>query len=162
MMPTCRWAPLRHVQVGTPRLYETASFTPKVRYNKEAAPWLPDHHSLGRWQAAASMPSNRALRAMQRAAQQPARRKKYIKPMFVSNKWKVLRGDEVMVMAGKDRGTTGTVLQVLRDKARPRVVVEGRNLVRPSQRWRLVPRCPAAHLPASARKRADIRQPARD
>jgi len=129
---------------------------PKVRYNKEPAPWFLHHHSLGRWQAAASMPSNRALRAMQRAAQQPARRKKYIKPMFASNKWKVLRGDEVMVMAGKDRGTTGTVLQVLRDKARPRVVVEGRNLVRPSQRWRLVPRCPAARLPASARNRADF------
>jgi hypothetical protein len=99
------------------------------------------------------MPSNRALRAMQRAAQQPQRRKKYIKPMFESNKWKVLRGDEVMVMAGKDRGTTGTVLQVLRDKSRPRVVVEGRNLVRPSQRWLLVLRFPAARLATSARKR---------
>lgn len=68
-------------------------------------------------------------RAIQKAMSNPRGRKKFIKPMFYSNKWKVLRGDQVMIMAGKDKGQTGTVLQVIRDKARPRVVVEGRNLV---------------------------------
>ena len=69
------------------------------------------------------------MRAMQRKLNTPRGRKKFIKPMFESDKWKVLRGDQVMIMAGKDKGQTGTVLKVIRDKARPRVVVEGRNLV---------------------------------
>ncbi|CAI5949968.1 unnamed protein product [Closterium sp. NIES-64] len=42
--------------------------------------------------------------------------------------WKILRGDKVMVMAGKDRGQTGTVTAVLKDKNR--VVVEGLNLAK--------------------------------
>ncbi len=50
--------------------------------------------------------------------------------MFESGRWKIVRGDTVMIMAGKDKGQTGTVLQVIRDKARPKVKVEGRNLVR--------------------------------
>ncbi len=48
---------------------------------------------------------------------------------------RVLRDDEVMVIAGDDKGKTGRVLRVLREKSR--VVVEGVNLVhrhiRPSQ-----------------------------
>ncbi|CAI5522809.1 unnamed protein product [Closterium sp. Naga37s-1] len=42
--------------------------------------------------------------------------------------WKILRGDKVMVMAGKDRGQTGTVTAVLKEKNR--VVVEGLNLAK--------------------------------
>lgn len=49
--------------------------------------------------------------------------------MFDRNKWKILRGDTVMIMAGKDRGQVGTVLKVMRDVKFPKVVVEGLNLV---------------------------------
>lgn len=48
--------------------------------------------------------------------------------MFERNKWRILRGDKVMIMAGKDRGQVGTVLKVIRDPHFPRVVVEGLNL----------------------------------
>ena len=51
------------------------------------------------------------------------------KPMFDRDKWKILRGDKVMIMAGKDRGQVGTVMRVMRDTRWPRVVVEGLNLV---------------------------------
>ena len=53
-----------------------------------------------------------------------------IKPMFKRGVWRIVRGDSVMIVAGKDRGATGTVLKVFRDVRRPRVLVEGRNLVR--------------------------------
>lgn len=49
--------------------------------------------------------------------------------MFERDKWKILRGDKVMIMAGKDKGQVGTVLKVIRDEQFPRVVVEGLNLV---------------------------------
>eukprot|EP00897_Mesotaenium_endlicherianum_P000457 jgi/Mesen1/10411/ME000081S09797 len=42
--------------------------------------------------------------------------------------WKILRGDKVMIMAGKDRGLTGTVQDVLRPKNA--LIIEGRNLVK--------------------------------
>ena len=42
-------------------------------------------------------------------------------------KRKIRRGDEVLVIAGKERGKTGRVLQILTD--RDRVVVEGVNMV---------------------------------
>jgi large subunit ribosomal protein L24 len=48
--------------------------------------------------------------------------------MFDRNKWKILRGDTVVVTAGKDRGQRGVVLRVVRDDRFPRVVVEGLNL----------------------------------
>ncbi|KAL4458071.1 hypothetical protein ABPG75_012936 [Micractinium tetrahymenae] len=54
--------------------------------------------------------------------------RKAAQAMFERNKWRILRGDKVMVMAGKDRGQVGTVLKVLRDPDFPRVVVEGLNL----------------------------------
>lgn len=54
--------------------------------------------------------------------------RKGFKAMFQSNKWKVLRGDTVMVVAGKDKGQVGTVQKVIRDDKYPRVVVEGLNL----------------------------------
>jgi len=42
-------------------------------------------------------------------------------------KFKIKSGDTVRVMSGKDRGKTGTVLKVIRDK--DRVLVEGVNIV---------------------------------
>lgn len=55
--------------------------------------------------------------------------RKGFKAMFDRDKWRVLRGDKVMLMAGKDKGQIGTVLKVIRDNKFPRVVVEGLNLV---------------------------------
>lgn len=52
-----------------------------------------------------------------------------VKPMFDRNKWKILRGDQVMITTGKDSGQTGTVTKVIRDRKFPRVIVEGLNLV---------------------------------
>ena len=46
--------------------------------------------------------------------------------------YKIRRGDQVVVTAGKDKGKTGKVLQVL--PARGRVVVEGVNLVKKHQK----------------------------
>ncbi len=43
-------------------------------------------------------------------------------------KLKIKKGDEVMVIAGKDRGKRGRVLRV--DRERQRVVVEGVNFVK--------------------------------
>jgi large subunit ribosomal protein L24 len=47
-------------------------------------------------------------------------------------KIKLRKGDTVLVVAGKDRGKTGRVIRVLRD--RDRVIVERVNLVRRHQR----------------------------
>lgn len=49
--------------------------------------------------------------------------------MFERNKWKILRGDKVVIIAGRDKGETGIVSKVIRDDRIPRVIVEGRNLV---------------------------------
>ncbi|CAL8467125.1 g6661 [Coccomyxa elongata] len=54
--------------------------------------------------------------------------KKAIKAMFPSGKFKILRGDKVVITAGKDKGQTGIVSRVIRDVKIPRVIVEGRNL----------------------------------
>jgi large subunit ribosomal protein L24 len=43
-------------------------------------------------------------------------------------KFKLKKGDLVMVMSGKDRGTKGHILEVIR--AKDRVVVEGVNIVK--------------------------------
>jgi hypothetical protein len=59
----------------------------------------------------------------------PSKPLRAIKPMFQKDKWRVLRGDLVQIMAGKDKGLTGRVISVIRDKRFPRVVVEGRNMV---------------------------------
>ncbi|KAL5796667.1 hypothetical protein ACOSQ2_001487 [Xanthoceras sorbifolium] len=40
--------------------------------------------------------------------------------------WKVLRGDNVMIIRGKDKGETGTIKRVIRSQNR--VIVEGKNL----------------------------------
>ncbi|XP_021976491.1 50S ribosomal protein L24 isoform X1 [Helianthus annuus] len=42
--------------------------------------------------------------------------------------WKILRGDNVMIIRGKDRGETGTIKRVIRSQNR--VIVEGKNLVK--------------------------------
>ena len=42
-------------------------------------------------------------------------------------KMKIRRGDDVLVIAGKDKGKTGRVLQMVSDK--DRVIVEGVNMV---------------------------------
>ncbi|XP_026450646.1 uncharacterized protein LOC113350737 [Papaver somniferum] len=43
-------------------------------------------------------------------------------------KWKVLRGDNVIIIRGKDKGETGVVKRVVRTQNR--VIVEGKNLVK--------------------------------
>nr|DAD19599.1 TPA_asm: hypothetical protein HUJ06_021062 [Nelumbo nucifera] len=42
--------------------------------------------------------------------------------------WKILRGDNVMIIRGKDRGETGVIKRVIRSQNR--VIVEGKNLVK--------------------------------
>ncbi|GAB2234398.1 hypothetical protein Droror1_Dr00003649 [Drosera rotundifolia] len=42
--------------------------------------------------------------------------------------WKILRGDNVMIIRGKDRGETGIIKRVIRSQNR--VMVEGKNLVK--------------------------------
>lgn len=54
--------------------------------------------------------------------------RKGFKEMFARNKWRIMRGDRVQIVAGKDKGQTGTVLKVIRDHQFPRVVIEGLNL----------------------------------
>ncbi|MCL7045941.1 hypothetical protein MKW94_016752 [Papaver nudicaule] len=42
--------------------------------------------------------------------------------------WRILRGDNVMIIRGKDKGETGVVKRVVRTQNR--VIVEGKNLVK--------------------------------
>ncbi|KAJ4877497.1 KOW domain-containing protein [Raphanus sativus] len=42
--------------------------------------------------------------------------------------WKILRGDNVMIIRGKDKGETGTIKRVIRSQNR--VIVEGKNLIK--------------------------------
>lgn len=57
------------------------------------------------------------------------RKLSHIKPMFERDKWRILRGDKVKIITGKDRGEVGIVAKVIRNVRFPRVIVEGRNLV---------------------------------
>lgn len=59
-----------------------------------------------------------------------------IKPMFPKDKWRILRGDLVQIVDGADKGLTGRVMRVVRDKRAPMVYVEGRNMVRRTLRMR--------------------------
>ena len=59
----------------------------------------------------------------------PSKPYKALKPMFKRDVWRILRGDTVEIIAGKDKGEQGKVIAVMRDKRFPRVVVEGKNLV---------------------------------
>lgn len=72
-------------------------------------------------------------------------KKRAIKSMFQSGKYKILRGDKVIITAGKDKGQTGIVSKVIRDEKIPRVIVEGRNLVRAQQIFSVY--CPIDVLP---------------
>lgn len=56
-----------------------------------------------------------------------------IKSMFQNQRWNIVRGDRVQILAGKDKGQQGIVRKVIRDIKVPRVLVEGRNLVRPAR-----------------------------
>jgi large subunit ribosomal protein L24 len=47
-------------------------------------------------------------------------------------KTRIKKGDEVVVLAGKDKGRTGQILKVLRDEGR--VLVQGINMVKRHQR----------------------------
>lgn len=58
-------------------------------------------------------------------------RKRALKAMFPRNKWRILKGDSVMITAGKDAGQTGIVSKVHRDPKSPGVTVKGMNLVMP-------------------------------
>ena len=49
-------------------------------------------------------------------------------------KYKIKKNDQVQIMAGKDRGKSGRVLRVDRDRGR--VVVEGLNMVKKAMRPR--------------------------
>ena len=50
------------------------------------------------------------------------------KPIVNFKKWKILRGDEVIVIAGKDKGKRGVVRSVKRTKNK--VIVDGVNYVK--------------------------------
>jgi len=54
--------------------------------------------------------------------------RKALPSQFPRNKWKILRGDQVVILAGKDRGESGTVTKVIRSPTFPRVIVESLNL----------------------------------
>lgn len=49
--------------------------------------------------------------------------------MFPKGQWKLLRGDNVIIKAGKDAGQTGIISKVHRDNKKPGVTVKGMNLV---------------------------------
>ncbi len=49
--------------------------------------------------------------------------------MFQRGTWRIVRGDLVRIIAGRCKGEHGQVLNVIRDPRRPRVIVEGHNLV---------------------------------
>ena len=52
-----------------------------------------------------------------------------MKSMFPRGQWKLLRGDNVIIRAGKDAGQTGIISKVHRDDKNPGVIVKGMNLV---------------------------------
>jgi large subunit ribosomal protein L24 len=52
----------------------------------------------------------------------------------IAVKYKIKKNDQVQIMAGKDRGKSGRVLQVDRDRGR--VVIEGLNMVKKAIRPR--------------------------
>ena len=54
------------------------------------------------------------------------------KPVHVDHKFRIKKGDTVMLICGKDKGKTGTVRRILYD--RDRAVVEGLNLVKKAVR----------------------------
>ena len=57
------------------------------------------------------------------------RHRKGLQLMFPKGQWKLLRGDSVIIKAGKDAGQTGIISKVHRDNKKPGVIVKGMNLV---------------------------------
>jgi hypothetical protein len=57
-----------------------------------------------------------------------------VRPMFQTGRWRIFVGDMVFVNHGPHKGASGRVLQVIRDRRVPQVVVEGVNLVRGSRK----------------------------
>lgn len=55
--------------------------------------------------------------------------KKALKPMFKYDKWRIVSGDTVRILCGKDKNQEGVVRKVYRDKKVPKVLVQGINLV---------------------------------
>ena len=55
------------------------------------------------------------------------RPEKTVKPWLRLRKWKIIRGDQVMILSGKDKGQIGLVREVIRK--RNAVIVSDRNLV---------------------------------
>lgn len=55
---------------------------------------------------------------------------KTIAPMFRRCPvWRIAEGDIVQIVTGKDKGKVGKVITVQKDIRKPKVIVEGRNLV---------------------------------
>jgi len=50
----------------------------------------------------------------------------------MAEKFKIKKGDQVVILTGKDRGKTGEVLEIRR--ARDRVIVQGINMIKRHQR----------------------------
>jgi hypothetical protein len=126
---------------GPPRARSGRTRAPRARAPRRAAPRRRRRRRTARRlpaPAAASFPPSPAAarahgaraRATAAAAAMPSKPLKAIKPMFQKGKWRILRGDLVQITAGKDKGLSGRVLSVIRDNRFPRVVVEGRNMVR--------------------------------
>ncbi|KAL1921672.1 uncharacterized protein VTP21DRAFT_10314 [Calcarisporiella thermophila] len=65
------------------------------------------------------------------------RKPRWVDPKDRIQTWNIVKGDEVMIIAGKDKNKTGKVKEVLRDINS--VIIENRNLVK-----KHVPRQPAA------------------
>lgn len=62
------------------------------------------------------------------------------RPMFKHNQWRIYPDDVVQVITGPEKGITGKVLAVIKDKKQPEVIVEGINMVRSlgtALRWRV-------------------------
>lgn len=60
--------------------------------------------------------------------------------MFKHNQWRIYPDDVVQVITGPEKGITGKVLAVIKDKKQPEVIVEGINMVRSlgtALRWRV-------------------------
>eukprot|EP01025_Chloroclados_australasicus_P012919 TRINITY_DN16183_c0_g1_i1.p2 TRINITY_DN16183_c0_g1~~TRINITY_DN16183_c0_g1_i1.p2 ORF type:complete len:206 (-),score=16.65 TRINITY_DN16183_c0_g1_i1:742-1359(-) len=55
---------------------------------------------------------------------------KSVRPMFKYNVWKILTGDLVEIVQGKDKGKQGIVKEAVHDKRMPKVKVEGCNLAK--------------------------------
>eukprot|EP01024_Parvocaulis_polyphysoides_P022063 TRINITY_DN2052_c0_g2_i3.p1 TRINITY_DN2052_c0_g2~~TRINITY_DN2052_c0_g2_i3.p1 ORF type:complete len:215 (+),score=25.36 TRINITY_DN2052_c0_g2_i3:75-719(+) len=69
-----------------------------------------------------------------------------IKPMFKFNIWKILQGDFVEIIKGKDKGKQGIVREVNRDHRRPQVKIEGCNLAKRKIKRDVVTGNPGGHV----------------